>query len=125
MSMKLEQERELCGDSMEGYVPQRMRIFLERNPAGRAFSVYLFGIDKHGEQRQAVTDGCEFQKRMGRDVFRNFPIDEEFAQELMDGLWRAGVRPNDGSSPSDMGRHLEDFRAIVFAQLKVEKPERK
>ncbi len=40
------------------------------------------------------------------------------AQELMDGLWRCGVRPTEGKGSagqlSATERHLQDMRALVF-----------
>ncbi|MOA04255.1 hypothetical protein D3C78_1237990 [compost metagenome] len=47
----------------------------------------------------------------------------ESAQELMDELWRIGVRPSqeEGSTgqAAAMQRHLDDMRTITFHTLKV------
>lgn len=45
------------------------------------------------------------------------------AQQLMDGLWRCGIRPAEGAGSAGqraaLEKHLEDMRAIVSAKLKV------
>lgn len=47
-------------------------------------------------------------------------------QNLMDELWRAGLRPTEGSgsagSLAATEKHLADMRAIVFNKLEVTKP---
>lgn len=47
----------------------------------------------------------------------------EAAQELMDDLWRCGLRPSEGSGSAGAlaatQRHLEDMRTLVF---KSDKP---
>jgi len=51
-------------------------------------------------------------------------LPDESAQQLMDGLWNAGLRPKEGSGSAGAlaatQKHLEDFRALVF---KREPPE--
>lgn len=50
-----------------------------------------------------------------------FPKDS--AQQLMDELWRCGLRPSEGSgsagSLAATERHLADMRAIAFSSLKI------
>jgi len=44
-------------------------------------------------------------------------IDKKAAQELMDELYRIGIRPTDADTPGELAatkRHLEDMKAIVF-----------
>ncbi len=45
-------------------------------------------------------------------------IDEASAQQFMDALWHAGIRPTEGAgtagSMSAVQKHLEDMRALVF-----------
>lgn len=41
-------------------------------------------------------------------------------QQLMDDLWRAGIRPSAGSGANEaMVQHLADLRAIAFHALKM------
>lgn len=48
----------------------------------------------------------------------SLPMTDELAQQLMDGLWRVGVRPRNGESSmahvDAMKYHLEDMRRLVF-----------
>lgn len=47
-----------------------------------------------------------------------FTLDLSDAQELIDELWRCGIRPSEGSgsagSLAATQRHLEDMRRLVF-----------
>lgn len=49
-------------------------------------------------------------------------IDQDGAQQLMDELWRAGIRPTEGSgsagSLAATERHLADMKVIAFSALK-------
>lgn len=51
-------------------------------------------------------------------------LDMDVAQQLMDELWRAGMRPTEGSgsagSLAATEKHLADMRAIVSKQLDVQ-----
>ncbi len=104
--------------------PPKMRIALWRNPSMRAFGVHLIATDEHGKKHIMVTDKPLYRSlSMGIDTPpSNFHINDESAQQLMDDLWQGGVRPSNTSNATEMGRHLEDMRAIVFDQLKIEKP---
>lgn len=57
-------------------------------------------------------DGCITEPLMN--------ISGESAQQLMDELWRAGLRPTEGTgsagSLAATERHLADMRALVFKQ---------
>src|SRR3990167_8536848 len=49
-------------------------------------------------------------------------LDEHSAQNLLQELWNAGVRPNNGEGTSaqvdSLKYHLEDMRKLVFNHLK-------
>jgi len=51
-------------------------------------------------------------------------IDIEQGQQLIDELWRCGLRPSEGSGSTGMLKstqdHLADMRTIVFKQLNLE-----
>lgn len=53
-------------------------------------------------------------------------INKNEAQELMDDLWHAGIRPSDGTG--NIGQlqatqqHLKDMREITFKKLGMETP---
>jgi hypothetical protein len=50
-----------------------------------------------------------------------FQLDPLQAKQLMDELWRCGIRPTEADSPGELGatkRHLEDMRTLVFEKEK-------
>ena len=53
-----------------------------------------------------------------------FNITNNSAQNLMDELWQAGLRPSEGTGSAGSLRatekHLEDMRKIAFSQLDME-----
>lgn len=65
--------------------------------------------------------GLEMEEYDIKDEFKRdylFRLDYSCAQYLMDGLWRAGVRPsndegNEGALSATKS-HLEDMRTLVF-----------
>jgi len=69
-------------------------------------------------EMQAVAEGDEIPATVEISFNR--------AQELMDGLWSAGVRPTEGTgsagSLAATERHLEDMRAMVFSVYDVDAP---
>lgn len=54
----------------------------------------------------------------GAAVSPTFCLKREGAQQLMDQLWRVGLRPSEGSGSAGAlaatERHLDDMRALVF-----------
>lgn len=85
--------------------------------------------DQHG----SICTDVVFRRRTSADIGQDerpcltMEIDE--AQQLMDELWRCGLRPTEGSgsagSLAATERHLADMRAVAFglaAQHGVEKP---
>lgn len=60
---------------------------------------------------------------MGEDVPPMLRFDESTAQQLMDELWRVGVRPKSGEgSLGQLGateRHLADVKALLWKTLKM------
>lgn len=48
------------------------------------------------------------------------------AQQLIDDLWQAGLRPSEGTGSAGQlaatQKHLEDMRSLTFSKLNVEKP---
>lgn len=55
-----------------------------------------------------------------------FELSAELAQNVMDDLWSAGIRPTEGRQSEGVtaaqARHLEDMRTVAFAKLNIEKP---
>lgn len=96
------------------------------------YSMHTFGYDLHpigvdSQDRRHVIDTITWS--MSEDnVIRNRPnpitIDEVAAQELMNDLWRMGVRPKKelygDTDKTDIRAHLEDMRRIVSRNLQVD-----
>ena len=93
------------------------------NPARNTYDVYLHS-----------TDGVKTIARPVQIIFEDsepgtyhepsFSFSPEVAQRLMDQLWTAGLRPNNGeggpAQVAAMAHHLADMRAIVARQLGVQ-----
>ena len=90
-------------------------IFIRRNPALiKAYSVFVREGDK------LIT--CA--KVESTDITGNYDVDplvnitEEMAQQIMDELWREGIRPNNGEGSlthiAALEYHLEDMRKLAF-----------
>jgi hypothetical protein len=62
----------------------------------------------------------------GKPIEPAFRLAHEEAQELMDSLWAAGLRPTQAKSSAGqteaIQRHLEDMRTIAFNNLEITKP---
>lgn len=74
----------------------------------------------------SVGTSVSMQKIKQGECFTHLPLAELSigqAQELMDELWRCGIRPSEGKgsagSLAATERHLEDMRQIAFGKLKI------
>lgn len=106
-------------------------IHAHRDPYLRdSIGIYLVRYDEDGQRELADHDGAHLvfrQHRRGLSAAPTLEIPPERAQQLMDDLWSAGLRPTEGRQSEGVtaaqARHLEDMRAIAFNRLKVEQPE--
>lgn len=55
-----------------------------------------------------------------KSEFEPVKLNHLAAQELMDSLYAAGVRPSDSGNTKDISAHLSDMRSIAFGLLKKE-----
>jgi len=86
-----------------------------------------FGFDAvelHARQGNAILSPVTFAEvEPGLQTPPAIGLSGNSAQQLMDELWRCGIRPTEGSgsagSLAATERHLEDFRKIAFKQLKI------
>lgn len=57
---------------------------------------------------------------MGMEVPSTFQLDQDGAQQLMDELWRAGIRPTEGEGSAGqlaaVRDHLKDLQRLVFKE---------
>lgn len=85
-----------------------------------------FGIDMLIRGEDYVAKPLVFE-RAEQHVYieKTCSITDDSAQQLMDELWRIGVRPSNGEGNvgqiGAMKDHLEDMRKIAFAELEIKK----
>jgi len=102
----------------------RMRITADRQPWSRLIEIRIGVEDEKGNY--AVARPVEMQVvGDGERVDPCLALRPEAAQELMDELWRTGLRPSqeEGSTGQAAAtqRHLDDMRTLAFHALKVPK----
>lgn len=107
----------------------RKQWLAERSVAWRTINLYL-RIDGSKKSQSWLATGLTFTPLTPENqCFQPEPLmrlEQEEAQLLMDELWRAGIRPTEGQGSAGMmgavQKHLEDMRALAFANQKVPKP---
>lgn len=87
--------------------------------------VHFWVVDR-GNQQTAVAEPLTFRFVDNRNEMTDpsFTVEDDEAQQLMDELWRCGLRPTEGSgsagSLAATERHLEDMRRLVFERRSEE-----
>lgn len=83
-------------------------------------SVHLWFYERHESGGISVSSNLTMQTiPVGQQITAEpIRLEQVAAQELMDQLWQAGLRPSEGSggagSLAATERHLADMRALVF-----------
>ena len=99
-----------------------MNIYVNREIWADSFSVYIRrGSGLYGSTR-SIAQPIQFRvlepKDEGTVAEPTMLITQQEAQEFIDSLWNAGLRPTEGSgsagSLAATQRHLDDMRHIVF-----------
>lgn len=108
---------------------EKTRFFVERAEFGQRIDI-RFCVD-HPDGNVSVANSVNYSTHDPTDwsqVGRPAPIGLRMtdAQQLMDELWRAGLRPSEGTgsagSLAATERHLADMKTIAFHALKIGKP---
>lgn len=91
------------------------------NPfAGISISMFMQNGDQVSVALPATFKTMEPNEYNAEPMFR---IQREAGQELMDELWRVGLRPSEGSGSAGalaaVERHLADMRAIALTKIGV------
>lgn len=97
-----------------------MNIYISREIWADRFSVYI--RKRTAANELAVMQPAQFRvverKEEGLELPPAMQITKEEAQDFMDSLWTAGLRPTEGSgsagSLAATERHLSDMRSLVF-----------
>ena len=107
----------------------RLRVFCDysMNTDGYRF---FFGLcrlaDEDAPSKRLTVDGFSVREtEPGEITDPAFVLTEIEAQELMNSLWNAGVRPGDVGGPGELSAlrgHLADMRAIVAKTVEVDLP---
>jgi len=83
-------------------------------------AIHLWAIMRDGERRSQITAQLTVSPVEPGQLVEGptLRITEAEAQQLMDGLWRIGIRPRDGAGSlaqvDAMNAHLQDMRKLVF-----------
>lgn len=98
-------------------------IVVHKAPFREFIDVALVQTDQRGDVVAHAT-GIQFEEvKPGSYIESNFSMRNEFAQRLMDGLWRCGLRPTEGigsvGALSATERHLSDMQKIAFSLLDI------
>lgn len=102
----------------------RMRITADRQPWNRCIELRAGVENENGTfaVAQPIVMANQEDGQLTEPFMRLKP---EAAQELMNELWRLGIRPSqeEGSTgqAAAMQRHLDDMRTLTFHALKVPK----
>ena len=95
-----------------------MKITADLRPWSR--SIDLRAARQEGEKFCAVAPVGFIAQREDHEVAPFMSLTLTSAQELMDELWRCGLRPSEGSgsagSLAATERHLSDMRRLVFKE---------
>lgn len=111
--------------TLEEWQDGALRVHCADRPWSGDIAVYLMKRDASGAR--SVARFSDFSDPVPQHQLLppepSFSIPSGMAKNLMDELWRAGIRPSEGVPSGDaQTAHLQDMRAIAFAKLNVEMP---
>jgi hypothetical protein len=106
----------------QAYLQDSMRIYAQRTHWG---SVEVRMMCQLLPGTPAAARPVEFvEAKEGDWVEPTFVLGRDEAQQLIDELWRTGMRPTEGAGSAGQlastERHLEDMRRITFHKLGME-----
>ncbi len=105
---------------------ERIEIRAEGSAMMQGVPIYIFDHGNHGIGRLTFEEYSD-----GSHVDHTVCLDYDAAQQLMDDLWRAGIRPTEGHGSAGAMRRIEDhlkremklsdyFRELVGIQCNLE-----
>lgn len=103
----------------------RLRFYCQRSPYSDDIKLHV----ATGHPVNGIAKPLEFEAHQPGHLAPDTPaltMQQEAAQELIDVLWGAGLRPTQGKQSEGVtaaqGRHLEDMRALAFGKLNIDAP---
>ncbi len=102
----------------------RIEIRAEREWMRNSIALHLF-TESSGDGVGSVAKPIEFMTVEEGELFGEplMRLKMDQAQQLMDELWRAGLRPTEGTGSAGAmaatERHLKDMQTIVMHSLKI------
>lgn len=94
---------------------ERLKIRVQESPERGGFSLWGF-VDYPLDRPRSVVISLMMDQREAATILDPFvTIERAAAQQLLDDLWNAGLRPAEARTT---GEHLTDLRKIAFAALK-------
>lgn len=114
-------------------IEQGFRIRAARGPFTDQIDILLATFDAEGKRLlfEETPGGnlCRVDpsaRRVGEPIPPSLALVADAAQQLMDDLWQAGLRPTQGRQSEGqlaaMAAHLLDMRTIAFNSLHLENP---
>jgi hypothetical protein len=102
---------------------KNMRIYANRSHYGNTIALHM-AIEGPNGDVVSVARPVTIENAVEGYMHEPFmQISNEAAQQLMDELWRCGIRPADGTGSTGQlaatERHLADMRTLAFHALKV------
>lgn len=101
----------------QGKLEARAELIMMRDTV----EIYLFEDQAATGRRSSARDITLHELDDSQVTERAFELRLSEAQVLMDDLWRAGLRPSEGSGSAGSLRatekHLDDMRAVAFSRL--------
>ncbi len=103
--------------------------YIERQIIMQELGVFHIVEGQHGNPDQLVTfeaTAHPMDSAVTNPHGASWRWTEGEAQQIMDGLWQAGIRPQNGTGSGAQVEallaHLADLRALLFAVQEVERP---
>jgi hypothetical protein len=111
---------------MSDFIETGLRFGAERSYFTGHVNLYMLKLSEAGRHAAAPIDFTIDVRDPGKLTAPTLSLTDFEAQQLIDALWSAGLRPA-GAKQSQgaydaQSRHLEDMRALAFHHAKVERP---
>jgi hypothetical protein len=98
----------------------KLSIAIEYSPPRRAFDFFIW-VDARDGLRKFADQFVYLDSPEGTMIDPTLSVEPDVAQQIMDDLWRAGVRPTnirkDDLALSAKDDHIKDLQKVAFTLL--------